>query len=82
MGDIDGSAYFSRGGKGGKGKRKSGEIDQLAIMAMTFMAGKLTRAMPCSLGIELDDETLQSRKMVDEVSIMDQGKSGKCRDSG
>ncbi len=63
---VDGGVFF--GGKGGKGKRKQGELDQLDNGDDIY--GEANEGDAVLTGIELDDETLQSRKMVDEVSIM------------
>jgi flagellar biosynthesis/type III secretory pathway M-ring protein FliF/YscJ len=65
-GEVDPSLFF--GGGGGKGKRKAGTPDQLDTGDDVF--GEANEGEAVLTGIELDDETLQSRKMVDEVSTM------------
>ena len=74
--DIDPSAFFGGGeGSGGGGgsaaaraKRKKGEPGFMDVGDDVF--GEAGEGDAVLTGIELDDETLQSRKMVDEVSIM------------
>jgi flagellar biosynthesis/type III secretory pathway M-ring protein FliF/YscJ len=53
---------------GGKGKRGKSEIDRLDAGDDVF--GEANQGEAVLTGIELDDDTLQSRKMVDEVSTM------------
>jgi len=54
--------------KAAKGARRSGETDALDVDDDVF--GEANQSEAVLTGIELDDETLQSRKMVDEVSNM------------
>jgi len=66
-GDVDTGIFF--GGGGGAGKRKrAGNVEQLDAADDVF--GEANEGDAVLTGIELDDETLQSRKMVDEVSTM------------
>ncbi len=53
---------------GGKGKRKVADPESLDSGEDVF--GEANSGEAVLTGIELDDETLQSRKMVDEVSMM------------
>ena len=57
--------WGGRRGKGGKGYS-----DQDALDVGDDVIGEAGQGEAVLTGIELDDETLQSRKMVDEVSIM------------
>jgi flagellar biosynthesis/type III secretory pathway M-ring protein FliF/YscJ len=63
--DADPSVFFGAGGKRGKGGK---EMDQLDNSEDVF--GEAGEGEAVLTGIELDDETLASRKMVDEVSTM------------
>jgi flagellar biosynthesis/type III secretory pathway M-ring protein FliF/YscJ len=68
--EIDGSVFFGNavgGGGGGKGKRKG---DPKAMDVTEDIFGEAGEGEAVLTGIELDDDTLQSRKMVDEVSNM------------
>jgi flagellar M-ring protein FliF len=67
-GEVDPSVFFGGGGGRGKGKRKGGEVDQLNAGDDVF--GEANEGNAVLTGIELDDETLQSRRIVDEVSAM------------
>ncbi len=68
-GDVDPSVFFGGGGSGaGKGKRKPGDPDSFDVGDDVF--GEANEGEAVLTGIELDDETIQSRKMVDEVSTM------------
>ena len=73
-GDLDPGVFFggaSGGGnrKGGaKSKRRGKDVDQLESEDDVF--GEAGEGDAVLTGIELDDETLASRKMVDEVSNM------------
>jgi flagellar biosynthesis/type III secretory pathway M-ring protein FliF/YscJ len=62
-GETDTGVFF-----GGKGKRKGSAVEQLDAADDVF--GEANQGEAVLTGIELDDETLQSRKMVDEVSTM------------
>lgn len=69
--EIDPRVFFGGGGSGGggsRGKRKQGEPGMMDVGDDVF--GEAGEGDAVLTGIELDDETLQSRKMVDEVSIM------------
>lgn len=66
--DIDPSVFFGGGGGGGKGKRKASDPNSLDSGEDVF--GEASSGEAVLTGIELDDDTLQSRKMVDEVSVM------------
>lgn len=69
--EIDPSVFFdgaTAGGGGGKGKRKGGSPNQFDTGDDVF--GEANEGDAVLTGIELDDETIQSRKMVDEVSTM------------
>jgi flagellar biosynthesis/type III secretory pathway M-ring protein FliF/YscJ len=68
--DADPSIFFGGGSGGGGGKRRGGkgEPDQLDNSEDVF--GEAGEGEAVLTGIELDDETLASRKMVDEVSTM------------
>jgi flagellar biosynthesis/type III secretory pathway M-ring protein FliF/YscJ len=61
--EADPSVFF--GGGSGKKKGEPGQID-----AGEDVYGEAGTGEAVLTGIELDDDTLQSRKMVDEVSIM------------
>jgi flagellar biosynthesis/type III secretory pathway M-ring protein FliF/YscJ len=72
-GEVDAGLFFGgsggSGGSGGaKGKRKSTDGGQFDTADDVF--GEANEGEAVLTGIELDDETLQSRKMVDEVSTM------------
>ncbi|HUO10184.1 MAG TPA: flagellar M-ring protein FliF C-terminal domain-containing protein [Phycisphaerae bacterium] len=68
-GEVDPSVFFGGGsGGGGKAKRKPGDPEQLDAGDDVF--GEANEGEAVLTGIELDDETIQSRKMVDEVSNM------------
>jgi hypothetical protein len=72
-GEVDTSIFFagsggSGAGGGKKGKRKGGNLEQLDTTEDVF--GEANEGEAVLTGIELDDETLASRKMVDEVSAM------------
>ncbi len=62
---ADPSVFF--GGPGGKNRRKA-EPGQIDVGDDVY--GEANSGEAVLTGIELDDDTLQSRKMVDEVSIM------------
>jgi flagellar biosynthesis/type III secretory pathway M-ring protein FliF/YscJ len=67
--DIDTGVFFSAGSGGGKKhKKKSGGVEQLDTAEDVF--GEANQGEAVLTGIELDDATLASRKMVDEVSTM------------
>jgi flagellar M-ring protein FliF len=69
--DMQTGVFFGGGpGRSGKGKRRSGggPVEQLDAQDDVF--GEANAGEAVLTGIELDDETLQSRKMVDEVSAM------------
>ena len=69
--DIDPSVFFGNSGGGsggGKGRRKKDDPAALDVGDDVF--GEAGEGDAVLTGIELDDETLQSRKMVDEVSLM------------
>jgi flagellar biosynthesis/type III secretory pathway M-ring protein FliF/YscJ len=69
--DIDPGVFFGTGGAGaagGKGKRKA--TDPSAMDVGDDVYGEANSGEAVLTGIELDDDTLQSRKMVDEVSVM------------
>jgi flagellar biosynthesis/type III secretory pathway M-ring protein FliF/YscJ len=67
--DVDTGVFLSGGGGGGgkKGKKRGG-VEQLDAQDDVF--GEANQGEAVLTGIELDDETLASRKMVDEVSTM------------
>jgi flagellar M-ring protein FliF len=67
--EVDASVFFggAAGGGGGKGKRK-GDAGHMDVTEDVF--GEAGEGEAVLTGIELDDDTLQSRKMVDEVSNM------------
>ncbi len=68
-GEVDTGAFFAGGGGGGGGKRKrKAGVEQWDAAYDVF--GEANQGEAVLTGIELDDETLASRKMVDEVSIM------------
>jgi flagellar M-ring protein FliF len=67
-GEVDPSIFFGGGSGGSKPKRKPGDPDQLDTGDDVF--GEANEGEAVLTGIELDDETVQSRKMVDEVSTM------------
>jgi len=67
-GEVDPSVFFGGGSGGGKGKRKPGDPEQFDAGDDVF--GEANEGEAVLTGIELDDETIQSRKMVDEVSTM------------
>ena len=68
-GEVDPGLFFGGGGSGaGKGKRKPGDPDSFDTADDVF--GEANEGEAVLTGIELDDETIQSRKMVDEVSTM------------
>jgi flagellar biosynthesis/type III secretory pathway M-ring protein FliF/YscJ len=62
-GDEGAGVFF-----GGKGRKKGSGVEQLDAADDVF--GEANQGEAVLTGIELDDETLQSRKMVDEVSTM------------
>ena len=64
-GDVDTGIFFS-----GKGKKKKGAANVEQFDAADDVFGEANQGDAVLTGIELDDETLQSRKMVDEVSTM------------
>jgi len=64
---VDGSVFFGGSGGGGKGKRKS-EPGNMDVSEDVY--GEAGSGEAVLTGIELDDDTLQSRKMIDEVSTM------------
>ena len=64
--DVDPGAFFSS--NSAAGKKPQGEPGQLDAEDDVF--GEANEGEAVLTGIELDDETLQSRKMVDEVSTM------------
>jgi hypothetical protein len=79
--DVDTGVFFSGGGGGGgggargggggggkKGRKKGSNVEQLEAADDVF--GEANQGQAVLTGIELDDATLASRKMVDEVSIM------------
>jgi flagellar biosynthesis/type III secretory pathway M-ring protein FliF/YscJ len=68
--DVQPGVFFAgAGGAGGKsGKKKSGKVEQLDAGEDVF--GEANQDEAVLTGIELDDATLASRKMVDEVSTM------------
>jgi flagellar biosynthesis/type III secretory pathway M-ring protein FliF/YscJ len=66
--DVDTGVFAVAGTAGKKGKRKGGGVEQLDAADDVF--GEANQGEAVLTGIELDDETLASRKMVDEVSIM------------
>lgn len=70
--DADLGVFFGAGGggkgKGSKGSRRTG--DPGALDVGEDVIGEAGQGEAVLTGIELDDETLQSRKMVDEVSTM------------
>jgi flagellar M-ring protein FliF len=59
--DTDPSVFFGAG-------RKKGDVGQMDTGDDVY--GEAGAGEAVLTGIELDDDTLQSRKMVDEVSIM------------
>jgi flagellar biosynthesis/type III secretory pathway M-ring protein FliF/YscJ len=61
-GETDVGVFF------GKGKKKAANVEQFDSGEDVF--GEANQGDAVLTGIELDDETLQSRKMVDEVSTM------------
>ena len=63
--DVDTGVFF---GAGGKGRKKGSNVEQLEAADDVF--GEANQGEAVLTGIELDDETLASRKMVDEVSVM------------
>lgn len=63
--DVDTGVFF---GGGKKGKKKGPSVEQLDAIDDVF--GEANQGEAVLTGIELDDETLASRKMVDEVSTM------------
>jgi flagellar biosynthesis/type III secretory pathway M-ring protein FliF/YscJ len=74
-GEVDPSMFFGSSGGGGsgsgggkKGKKRVGNVEQLDATEDVF--GEANQGEAVLTGIELDDETLASRKMVDEVSTM------------
>ena len=67
-GEVDPSIFFGGGSGSGKGKRKPGDPDSFDTGDDVF--GEANEGEAVLTGIELDDETIQSRKMVDEVSTM------------
>ncbi len=66
--DVDTGVFFGGGAGGKKGRRKGGGVEQLDAADDVF--GEANQGEAVLTGIELDDETLASRKMVDEVSTM------------
>ncbi len=66
-GDLDPGVFFS-GAAGAGGKRRKGEVGQLDSGDDVF--GEANEGEAVLTGIELNDEDVQSRKMVDEVSTM------------
>jgi len=71
--EMSTAVFFGGGGggsgKGGKSKRRGGgAVEQFDSQDDVF--GEANSGEAVLTGIELDDETLQSRKMVDEVSTM------------
>jgi flagellar biosynthesis/type III secretory pathway M-ring protein FliF/YscJ len=67
--DLDPGVFFSgAAGSGGGGKRRKGEVGQLDSGDDVF--GEANEGEAVLTGIELNDEDVQSRKMVDEVSTM------------
>ena len=65
--DVDTGVFF---GTGGKRKKKGGGQDVESLEASDDVFGEANQGEAVLTGIELDDETLASRKMVDEVSTM------------
>lgn len=65
-GEIDPGVFF--GGGGGSGKKRKSEIGQLNTGDDVF--GEANEGEAVLTGIELNDDDVQSRKMVDEVSTM------------
>ncbi|MGN6367270.1 MAG: flagellar M-ring protein FliF C-terminal domain-containing protein [Phycisphaerae bacterium] len=68
--EIDPSVFFGGGGVAGAGKSKRKPHDPDALDTGDDIFGEAGEGEAVLTGIELDDETLQSRKMVDEVSTM------------
>lgn len=69
--DVDTGVFALAGGGGGGGGKKSkkkGGVEQFDSADDVF--GEANSGEAVLTGIELDDETLASRKMVDEVSVM------------
>ena len=69
--DVDPGVFFGTGGgagAGGKGKRKANDPNAMDVGDDVY--GEANSGEAVLTGIELDDDTLQSRKMVDEVSVM------------
>ena len=68
-GEVDPGVFFGGGASGGgKAKRRPGDPDSFDTADDVF--GEANEGEAVLTGIELDDETIQSRKMVDEVSTM------------
>jgi flagellar biosynthesis/type III secretory pathway M-ring protein FliF/YscJ len=66
---VDAGVFFNTtGGKKPRGNAGAVEVDSLNAAEDVF--GEANEGNAVLTGIELDDETLQSRKMVDEVSTM------------
>jgi flagellar biosynthesis/type III secretory pathway M-ring protein FliF/YscJ len=67
--DVDPGVFFGGNGNGKAGARKrKSDAGQMDVSDDVF--GEANAGEAVLTGIELDDETLQSRKMVDEVSTM------------
>jgi flagellar biosynthesis/type III secretory pathway M-ring protein FliF/YscJ len=67
--DVDTGVFFAGASGGGrKHKKKAGNVEQLDTAEDVF--GEANQGEAVLTGIELDDATLASRKMVDEVSTM------------
>jgi flagellar biosynthesis/type III secretory pathway M-ring protein FliF/YscJ len=66
--DVNTGVFFTGGGGGKKGRKKGANVEQLDAADDVF--GEANQGQAVLTGIELDDATLASRKMVDEVSIM------------
>ncbi len=69
-GDIDPGVFFGTGGASSGGKAKRKPTDPGAMDVGDDVFGEANSGEAVLTGIELDDVTLQSRKMVDEVSVM------------
>ncbi|HVT82747.1 MAG TPA: hypothetical protein VHM90_19070 [Phycisphaerae bacterium] len=67
--DVDTGVFFGAAGRKGKKKNASGH-DVETLEASDDVFGEANQGEAVLTGIELDDETLASRKMVDEVSTM------------
>jgi flagellar biosynthesis/type III secretory pathway M-ring protein FliF/YscJ len=66
--DIDPSVFLGNGIASGRGGKSKGGNNQMDVTEDIF--GEAGEGDAVLTGIELDDDTLQSRKMVDEVSTM------------